>query len=386
MKDRRKVVILGSTGSIGRQALEVISWFPDLFQVIGLAAHRNISLLEEQVRAFRPAYVGVVDPEAGSLLEARLQGSGITCFRGVEGLLELVQVPTCDLVLVAVTGVAGLRPTLAAIEAGKTVALANKETLVVGGDLVIEATRRRSTQIIPVDSEHSAIFQCLQGSSGVAKVILTGSGGPFRGYSRKQLEEVTPEMALRHPTWKMGPKITIDSATLMNKGLEVIEAKWLFGLEYEQIEVLIHPQSIVHGLVVFQDGAVLAQLGQPDMRIPIQYALLFPERRKNRLQPLDLAAVGALTFEKPDLDNFPCLRLAWEAGKTGGTMPAVLNAANEVAVSAFLEKRIPFLAIPEVVARVMEQHSPEPVSDLSTLLEADQWARRLAHYLITTNY
>jgi 1-deoxy-D-xylulose-5-phosphate reductoisomerase len=345
-------------------------------------------------------------------------------------MLELVRLPEAELILVAVSGTAGLLPVLEAIAGGKTVALANKETLVAGGHLVMSAARNRGVAIIPVDSEHSAIHQCLMGSgvgrgsenrrdrrsrsrkgphlpstshipyeggsraslreengapapdAGVAKLIITGSGGPFRGMTREQLGNVTPQAALRHPTWSMGKKITVDSATLMNKGLEAIEARWLFGVDYQDIEVLIHPQSIVHGLVQFRDGVVMAQLGWPDMRVPIQYALFFPEHVSNRLAPLDLAQVGRLTFERPDTEAFPCLRLALEAGKTGGTMPAVMNAANEVAVISFLEGRAAFLAIPEIVEAVMSRHVVQAKPDLEEILAADKWARQTAHDVI----
>ncbi|MDH7576722.1 MAG: 1-deoxy-D-xylulose-5-phosphate reductoisomerase [Bacillota bacterium] len=379
---KKNIVILGSTGSIGRQALEVISCFPRTFRVIGLAAQRNIDLLEKQVRLFNVPYVAVVDPDAARVFSERLGGSKVTCLQGAEGLLELARLPESELILVAVTGITGLRPTLEAVYARKNVALANKETLVAGGKLVMDAAHKVGIQIIPVDSEHSAIFQCWGKTEDIARVILTGSGGPFRGFSREELEKVTPEMALRHPTWQMGPKITIDSATLMNKGLEVIEAKWLFGIEYDRIEVLIHPQSIVHGLVAFKDGSVLAQMSWPDMRLPIQYALLFPGRRKNGITALDLVKVGQLTFESPDFDTFPCLKLAREAGKIGGTMPVVLNAANEVAVKAFLERKISFLAICELTSEVMSFHVTKPGLELDEILAVDEWARDRTQQLI----
>jgi len=381
---KRNLVILGSTGSIGRQALEVVNCFPETFQIIGLAAKRNIDLLEKQIHLFNVPYAAVMDPDAAKVLSERLRGTNITCLQGLEGLLELVKIPGPDLILVAVTGIAGLQPTLEAIYARKNIALANKETLVAGGNLVIDAARKMGVQIIPVDSEHSAIFQCWERTEDVARVIITGSGGPFRGFSRQELQKATPKMALRHPTWQMGPKITVDSATLMNKGLEVIEAKWLFGIEYDQIEVLIHPQSIIHGLIALTDGTVLAQMGRPDMRIPIQYALLFPERRKNSICPLDLVKIGQLTFEAPDLDTFPCLKLAREAGKIGGTMPVVLNAANEVAVKAFLEEKISFLAIYELISEAMSCHVSKPVFEIDEILAADEWARNLTEQLINT--
>lgn len=378
----RKIVILGSTGSVGKQSLEVISWFPEDFKIVGLAAHSNIDLLEQQVALFNVPYVSVIDEQAATVLERRLKETKCRCFKGSEGLLELVKLPEVDLVLVAVTGIAGLEPTLEAIRQRKDIALANKETLVAGGSLVMEAARLSGVRILPVDSEHSAIFQCLDRLEDVSELILTGSGGPFRGFSREQLKGVTPEMALQHPTWKMGQKITVDSATLMNKGLEVIEAHWLFDIDYERISVVIHPQSIVHSLVRYKDGTLLAQLAWPDMRLPIQYALLYPLRKRNPLAPLDLTQAGQLTFEAPDAENFPCLKLAREAGKAGGTMPAVLNAANEVAVHAFLEQRIAFLEIPEVIAEVMAHHSQKRIRQLEDILEADRWARCFARQVI----
>jgi 1-deoxy-D-xylulose-5-phosphate reductoisomerase len=395
------VVVLGSTGSIGRQALEVIGWFPDRFRLVGLATNQNIDLLEEQVAAHGVPFAAVADvdaarefgqrsrvprPEAVPGPADRARRGGAVCLPGPAGLKELASLPEADLVLVAVSGIAGLVPTLEAIGSGKTVALANKETLVAGGSLVMSAAMSRGVQVIPVDSEHSAIHQCLMRGERreVARLILTGSGGPFRSLTEEQLRDVTPEQALRHPTWQMGAKITIDSATLMNKGLEVIEARWLFGVDYPDIEVLIHPQSIVHGLVVYQDGAVIAQLGRPDMRVPIQYALMFPERKANRLEPLDLAGAAQLTFAKPDLKTFRCLALAIEAGTAGGTMPAVLNAANEVVVMAFLQGKTPFLSIAGVVEGVMSRHTIIPSPGLEEILAADGWARQAAEHLLSS--
>jgi 1-deoxy-D-xylulose-5-phosphate reductoisomerase len=384
--------MLGSTGSIGRQALEVIGWFPDRFRLVGLGANQNIDLLEEQVTAHGVPYAAIADLDAAKEFAQRSREDGVVCLAGPDGMKQLACLPEADLVLVAVTGIAGLVPTLEAISSGKTVALANKETLVAGGSLVMSAARSRGVQVIPVDSEHSAIFQCLQ-SSGlreetrtsnleIARLILTGSGGPFRGMTGDRLHDVMPEQALRHPTWQMGAKISIDSATLMNKGLEVIEARWLFGVDYPDIEVLIHPQSIVHGLVVYRDGSVIAQLGRPDMRVPIQYALMFPERPANRLETLDLAGAAQLTFDKPDLKTFRCLALAVEAGMAGGTMPAVLNAANEVAVMAFLQGKTPFLSIATVVEEVMSLHPAVPAPDLEEILAVDAWARQAAEQLL----
>lgn len=380
----KNIVILGSTGSVGKQSLEVISWFPEDFKVVGLAAHSNIDLLEQQITLFNVPYAAVMDERAAAILEKRLEGTKCKCLKGSNGFLELVKLPEVDLVLVAVTGIAGLEPTLEAIKQKKDIAIANKETLVTGGALVMEAVRQSGVRMLPVDSEHSAIFQCLNRPEDVSELILTGSGGPFRGFSREELKSVTPAMALKHPTWKMGPKITIDSATLMNKGLEVIEAHWLFNIDYERISVVIHPQSIVHSLVRYNDGTLLAQLAWPDMRIPIQYALLYPLRKKNALEPLDLIKAGQLTFEAPDANNFSCLKLAIEAGKAGGTMPAVLNAANEVAVHAFLSEKIAFLEIPEVIAEVMARHNQKQIRQLEDILEADRWARCYAKQVINS--
>jgi 1-deoxy-D-xylulose-5-phosphate reductoisomerase len=387
------VVVLGSTGSIGKQALEVIGWFPDRFKLVGLATNQNIELLEEQVVAHGVPLAAVADLAAAKEFGRRTSGSGVACLPGSAGLKELASLPEADLILVAVSGTAGLAPTLEAIGSGKTVALANKETLVMGGSLVMSAALSRGVQVIPVDSEHSAIHQCLMGSAKrdgshlpINKLVITGSGGPFYGMTRDQLQDVTPGQALRHPTWQMGAKITIDSSTLMNKGLEVIEARWLFEVDYADIEVLIHPQSIVHGLVYYQDGVVIAQLGRPDMRVPIQYALMYPEHVANRLEPLDLAGAAQLTFAKPDLETFRCLALAFEAGKTGGTMPAVLNAANEVAVMAFLQGKITYLSIVKIVEEAMSRHSVISSPDLDDVLSADGWARQTVEHILSSRW
>jgi 1-deoxy-D-xylulose-5-phosphate reductoisomerase len=387
------VVVLGSTGSIGKQALEVIGWFPDRFKLVGLATNQNIELLEEQVVAHGVPLAAVADLAAAKEFGRRTSGSGVACLPGSAGLKELASLPEADLILVAVSGTAGLAPTLEAIGSGKTVALANKETLVMGGSLVMSAALSRGVQVIPVDSEHSALHQCLMGSAKrdgshlpINKLVITGSGGPFYGMTRDQLQDVTPGQALRHPTWQMGAKITIDSSTLMNKGLEVIEARWLFEVDYADIEVLIHPQSIVHGLVYYQDGVVIAQLGRPDMRVPIQYALMYPEHVANRLEPLDLAGAAQLTFAKPDLETFRCLALAFEAGKTGGTMPAVLNAANEVAVMAFLQGKITYLSIVKIVEEAMSRHSVISSPDLDDVLSADGWARQTVEHILSSRW
>ncbi|MDI6630935.1 MAG: 1-deoxy-D-xylulose-5-phosphate reductoisomerase [Bacillota bacterium] len=379
----RELVILGSTGSIGRQALDLVQQFPERFRVRGLAAGKNWRLLLEQTVCFRPEAVALQEEEDAARLRAALPpGLEPAVFWGEEGLERIATLPGADTVLTAVVGAAGLRPTLAAIEAGKNIALANKETLVAAGEIVTRRVRERGVRLLPVDSEHSAVWQCLDGRWDVARVILTASGGPFREYSREALAEVTPEMALRHPTWRMGPKITIDSATLMNKGLEVIEAHWLFGVDYDNIRVLVHPQSVVHGMVEFADGSILAGLSITDMRLPILYALSYPERLANTLPRLDLSAVGKLTFEEPDRERFPALALAVGAGRAGGTMPAVLNAANETAVEAFLSGRIPFTWIPKVVEKVMAAHKIKEGPDLADIIAADSWARAKAAEVI----
>ncbi len=380
------IAILGSTGSIGTQALDVVARFPDRFRVVGLAAGRRVAELEDQVRRFRPAVVSVATPGAAADLQQRLrerppEGPLPDILYGEAGLEAVATHPDVRMVLTSVVGALGLKPTLKAIAHGKDIALANKETLVAAGELVMGAARQKGVSIVPVDSEHSALFQCLVGeeTAKVRKLILTASGGPFRGY--KDLSGVTREQALKHPRWVMGAKITIDSATLMNKALEMIEARWLFDVPVDRIEVLVHPQSIVHSAVEFVDGNIMAQLGPTDMRLPIQYALTYPERIEGFLRPLDLAEVASLTFERPDTLTFPSLNYAREAATIGGTMPAVLNAANEVAVSRFLADEIPFVAIFRIVREVMDRHQPCRACDLETVLDADRWAREVARSL-----
>ncbi|RPF49692.1 1-deoxy-D-xylulose 5-phosphate reductoisomerase [Thermodesulfitimonas autotrophica] len=383
----RGIAILGSTGSIGRQTLAIVQEFPERFVVRGLAAGRNWELLLEQTCRFRPQAVALLEKEDALRLKAALPpGVKTAVYWGHEGLLQVATLPDAAIVLTAVTGAAGLEPTLAAIEAGKDIALANKETLVAAGEIVVRRVREKGVRLLPVDSEHSAVWQCLDGRGGVAGIILTASGGPFRELNPEALARVTPDQALKHPTWQMGPKITVDSATLMNKGLEVIEAHWLFGVSYDNIRVLVHPQSIVHGMVEFADGNLVACLSITDMRLPILYALSYPERLANSLPRLDLAAVGRLSFEEPDTERFPALRLAYAAGKTGGTMPAVLNAANEVAVAAFLAGELPFTGIPEVVERVMARHKVEEKPELPAILSADQWARAAAAEVVRARH
>lgn len=373
----KRIVLLGSTGSIGTQVLEVVTELKDHFQVVGLAAGQNVALLAQQCRAFQPQAVSVARADAVPELRQRLAGMACDCYHGPEGLQRLATLPEADLVVVAVTGMVGLCPLLAALAAGKHVATANKEPLVAAGQLIMAQVGLRKTQFLPIDSEHSAIFQILQGQprAAVQRLILTASGGPFRGYSRDQLARVTAEEALAHPVWNMGPKVTIDSATLMNKGLEVIEARWLFDIEVSRIAIVIHPQSIVHSLVEFVDGSVLAQMDYPDMRTPIQFALTFPERFPTSRPKLDLSTVSPLIFLPPDFEAFPALQLAYDAARIGGTLPAVLNAANEVAVQKFLERRIGFLDIARVVGKVMARHNVTSSPNLETILAADAWAR-----------
>jgi len=376
MNDRpQQVVILGSTGSIGQQALEVIEAHPGLYQLLGMAAKDEVELITRQAARYRPEVIAVADSDVYGRIKSLLPSeTRLIC--GMEGLCELAALPQADIVLVALSGAIGIKPTLAAIQAGKRVALANKETLVAAGDIVMDAVRRQGVELLPVDSEHSAVFQCLAGEERhLKKIWLTASGGPFRDFSRPQLEEVTREMALHHPTWRMGPKITVDSATLMNKGLEVIEAHHLFNVDYERIDVLVQRESAIHSMVELVDGSFLAHLGSADMRIPIQYALSYPERLAAPAKALDFAQLGQIHFEAPDLERFPALGLAYAAGKIGQTMPAVLNAANETAVNSFLNGELRFLQIAEVVNQVMVAHQPLPQPALATIMEADAWAR-----------
>jgi 1-deoxy-D-xylulose-5-phosphate reductoisomerase len=374
----KRVSIIGSTGSIGTQALDVLDRNRDRFAAVALAGGRQVAVLAEQVRRVRPELVSAAGPAEAKQLAELLGPEAPEIMHGPAGLRAVATHPGAGLVLTAVVGSMGLEPTLAAIAAGKDIALANKETLVAAGELVMAEAVRRGVRIVPVDSEHSALFQCLNGedTGAVKRLILTGSGGPFRG--RKELSGITPAEALRHPRWAMGPKITVDSATLMNKALEMIEAHFLFGVTMEQVEVLIHPQSIVHSLVEFVDGSVVAQLGITDMRLPIQYALGFPGRLPGFLPALDLAELGSLTFERPDERTFPSLNYARRAVTMGGTMPAAINAANEVAVGRFLQGEIPFAGIFATVKAVLERHEPAQNPSLAAILEADAWGRRTA--------
>ncbi len=376
---KKVVSILGSTGSIGVSTLEVIRQFPESFDVAALGCGRNVQLLREQIRDFKPRLVSVIDEERAAKLEALLDGASPRpeIVYGEQGFGQVAAMPESEIVVSAMVGAAGLLPTLEAIQSGKLVALANKETMVIAGKIVTEAAARHGAVILPVDSEHSAIFQALQGNhpENLRRILLTASGGPFFSLDSKELAHVTPEQALRHPNWSMGRKITIDSATLMNKGLEVIEAHWLFGVPAEQIAVHVHPESIIHSMVEYIDGSVIAQMGIPDMKIPIAYALAFPQRLPVNSPPLDLFRLQRLTFFPPDMDRFPCLRLAFESCKAGGTMPAVLNAANEVAVSAFLDKQISFIDIARIIETVMKKHQVNESPDLDAVLAADRWAR-----------
>lgn len=377
------IAILGSTGSIGTQALEVIAAHQDKFSVTALAAYHNDILLEKQIEYFKPQIAVLVDQEAADRLIRRYSGTTLI-LTGEEGLMAAATHGVVTTVLTSLVGFAGLKPTIAAIEAGKNIALANKETLVAAGELVTQLAKEKNVKILPVDSEHSAIFQCLQGenSKNINRILLTASGGPFRGLKTEALQNITVEDCLRHPNWSMGKKITVDSSTLANKGLEVIEARWLFGVEYSQIEVVVHPQSIVHSMVEFIDGSVIAQLGKPDMRVPIQYALTYPERVVTDYPRLDFKALSELTFSPPDKITFPILQLAFDAGYTGGTMPCVFNAANEEAVYAFLEGKLRYLDIFTVIHSVMQSHSFIAVPDLNEIYHTDMVSRSKAKEIL----
>lgn len=371
------IALLGSTGSIGVQTLDVARNLG--IKVSALTAYSDIDLLEKQAREFRPPMVAIGDDTLAPELENRLKGLGIQVLSGPEGIRAAAAVDGVDKVVVAIVGIAGLLPTIEAIRNGRDVALANKETLVTAGHIVMAEAESRGVTVFPVDSEHSAVYQCLAGNrkQDVERLLLTASGGPFRGMGYDELRNVTAEQALKHPNWSMGSKITIDSATMMNKGLEVIEARWLFGFSPEKIRVLVHPQSIIHSMVEYKDGSVIAQLGQPDMRIPIQLSLTWPERCANEFPRLDLIKSGVLTFEEPDMEKFRCLRLAYDALEEGGTMPAVLNGANEAAVKLFLEGRIGFCAIPQLIEKTMLAHEVNTSPELDDIIEVDKWAKRM---------
>lgn len=368
----KKIAILGSTGSIGTQTLEVVRTNGDI-EVTALAAGANIELLEAQIREFRPALAAVWSEEKAKELRLRTVDLGVKIVSGMEGLLEIAAEPDAETLVTAIVGMIGIRPTIAAMKAGKDIALANKETLVTAGHIIIPLAKECGVKILPVDSEHSAIFQCLNGENRgqLHKILLTASGGPFRGKKKEELKDVKVEDALRHPNWSMGRKITIDSATLVNKGLEMMEARWLFGVEPKNIQIVVQPKSIIHSMAEFVDGAVIAQLGTPDMKLPIQYALYYPDRRYLPGERLDFWSLNQITFEKPDMENFPGLRLAFDAAAAGGSMPTVYNAANERAVALFLNRRIGFLEIPELIERCMAEHTVLPSPTVEQILEAE---------------
>jgi 1-deoxy-D-xylulose-5-phosphate reductoisomerase len=380
--EKKRIAILGSTGSIGTQALQVIDEHSDLYEAYVITANNSVGKLIEQARKYVPEAVVIANEQHYAEVRDALADLPIKVYAGEDALCEVVQDDNVDIVLASMVGFAGLRPTISAIKAGKMIALANKETLVVAGELINSLASEYKVPIIPVDSEHSAIFQCLEPGNKIEKILLTASGGPFRKYSKEELKTVTKAQALAHPTWNMGDKITIDSATLMNKGFEVIEAKWLFGLKPEQIEVVVHPQSVIHSMVQFEDGAVKAQLGVPDMRLPIQYAFSYPQRLKASFDRLDFFQMRELTFEKPDTDRFPCLRLAFESLRRGGNMPCIVNAANEIVNRAFIEDRIPYEKISEVIESAMHHIAFSSDSSLDTYLHTDKETREYAKSLI----
>ena len=380
--EKKRIAILGSTGSIGTQALQVIDEHSDLYEAYVITANNSVGKLIEQARKYVPEAVVIANEQHYAEVRDALADLPIKVYAGEDALCEVVQDDNVDIVLASMAGFAGLRPTISAIKAGKIIALANKETLVVAGELINSLASEYKVPIIPVDSEHSAIFQCLEPGNKIEKILLTASGGPFRKYSKEELKTVTKAQALAHPTWNMGDKITIDSATLMNKGFEVIEAKWLFGLKPEQIEVVVHPQSVIHSMVQFEDGAVKAQLGVPDMRLPIQYAFSYPQRLKASFDRLDFFQMRELTFEKPDTDRFPCLRLAFESLRRGGNMPCIVNAANEIVNRAFIEDRIPYEKISEVIESAMHHIAFSSDSSLDTYLQTDKETREYAKSLI----
>ncbi len=383
----KRISILGSTGSIGQQTLKVITEIETEIDIFALTANSSLELLLKQIRKFKPEYAVLMNEKKASELKYRLKDFPTVVLSGMDGLINVATAQEVDLVVNSVVGSVGVKPTYEAIMAKKDIALANKETLVTAGSIIMREAAKNDVNILPVDSEHNAIFQALQGEkiADVKRIILTASGGPFREYNKEELNEVTVEQALDHPNWDMGGKITIDSATLMNKGLEVIEAKWLFGLSYDEIDVVVHPQSIIHSLVEYKDHSMLAELGLPDMKLPIQYALTYPQRIENNLEALNLAEIGKLSFEAPKKDLFPCLAYAYQAGKKGGTMPAVLNAANEVAVEAFLDDKIKFIAIAKVIAQTMAKHETITKPELSDIFKADKWAREQAKKEVKIN-
>ena len=370
----KKIAIMGSTGSIGTQTLDIVRNFKDELEVVALAAGTNVDLMEQQVREFHPKTVAMWDEKAAMDLKVRLRDLDIRILTGMDGLLTIAVLPEVEVLVTAIVGMIGIRPTIEAIKAGKDIALANKETLVCAGHIIMPLAKKHNVSILPVDSEHSAIFQSLNGEPAhrISKILLTASGGPFRGKTRAELVNIQVEDALKHPNWAMGRKITIDSSTLVNKGLEVMEAKWLFGVKPEQIQVVVHPQSIIHSMVEYVDGAVIAQLGLPDMKLPIQYALFYPDRRVMKEKRLDFFELQQMTFEKPDTENFYGLRLAYEALERGGNVPAIYNAANEKSVALFLEKKISYLQIPEMIERSMQKVSRIENPDVAQILDTEK--------------
>ena len=383
----KKISLLGSTGSIGTNVLDVIERNPEKFQILGMSAGNNVDLFAKQIRKFKPRVVALFDTKKIPTLKEQIADLDIEILSGEEGTIAVATLPEADVVVSGVMGSAGLLPAIHALKSGKNLALANKETLVIAGELVLREAKKTNSQIIPIDSEHSAIFQVLNGEKKerIKKIILTASGGPFRTFSLGEMETVTVKDALKHPNWDMGAKITIDSSTMMNKGLEYIEAKWLFGVN-TPVEIIVHAQSIIHSMIEFVDTSILAQLGIPDMRVPIAYALTYPDRFECDLPSLDLTTMGNLTFEAPDFERFPCLRLAIDAMEIGKTMPAVLNAANEIAVQAFLEELISYKDIAELIRMVMQNHNPSPLKELEDVLIADRWAREETTKLVTVTH
>ncbi len=375
----KNIAVLGATGSIGRNTLEIVKSFPDKFKVIAISGKTNISLLEKQINQFHPKFVVVMDEKTRNQLRHSVSDKKVKIEYGCENLIKISTLDEVDIVVSAITGITGLIPTLEAIKKGKHIAIAAKELLVAAGEIMLKEVKKHRVKFVPVDSEHNAIFQCLEGrdKKDIKRIILTASGGPF--YKEKNLHDISPERALAHPVWKMGEKISIDSATLMNKGLEVIEAHWLFGIDISKIEIIVHPECIVHSMVEFIDGSILALLGIPDMKMPIQYALTYPERMSTQLEPLDLTKISRLHFLVPNFDKFPCLKLAYEAGTIGGTMPAVLNSANDIAVNLFLKKKIKFLNIPKIIEKVMNKHDVIQNPHINHILASDAWARKAAY-------
>ncbi|HHT50413.1 MAG TPA: 1-deoxy-D-xylulose-5-phosphate reductoisomerase [Eubacteriaceae bacterium] len=376
----KNLAILGSTGSIGTQTIDVAREHRENFNIIGLSTYRNIDLLEAQILEFNPKDVCVMLEDKANILKKRLVGSKTQIYTGIEGLIKIATLEGTDLLVNSLVGTIGIQPTIAAINKGIDIGLANKETLVSAGSLVMDLAKEKKVKILPIDSEHSAIFQCIRGNENnkIANILLTASGGPFRGKKKRDLINITPREAINHPNWSMGEKISVDSATLMNKGLELIEAKWLFDMDIDKIKILIHPQSIVHSAVEYEDGSIIAQLGEKDMKVPIAYALNYPNRKKNTFSKLDLVSIGTLTFYKPDIETFQCLRLAYEAIKMGGTMAAVLNGANEKAVELFIKKEIGFLDIPQIIQKVMDKHKNVLNPSLEEILYIDTWAKEIA--------